>query len=188
MNGKEYIINEIISPLTGLYSSSKLELRNKDIGKAAEKSEINQRFKEHRINKKKFSKIKAKDLLSSIQIDLADVSQLNTVNKGINYLFMIIDVYSRYLWVYPIKNKSSKTTSEIFKQWLKEVEEELNKKVLNVNMDDGSEWKAEFKRLLDNHNITSHISVASQTSTNVPHKQEIVERVIRTIRTLIDRY
>src|SRR5690349_10813274 len=124
---KEIIYSDIISPIYGLFSSQKLKTRDKNLAKLVEQNSNLQRFKEHRRNTKKFNKIVAYDILSSIQIDLADFSQLHTVNKGVNYLFCIIDVYSRYLWVYPIKNKSSKTTYEIFKNWLEEFEKKYNK-------------------------------------------------------------
>lgn len=38
-------------------------------------------------------------------IDLADVSNIEGFNKNVRFLFILIDVFSRYLWVVPIPNK-----------------------------------------------------------------------------------
>ena len=92
-NVKDHIIDDIFDASLALYSASKLKLRDKELAKKAEKYSFLQTHKEHRINKKKFHKIVAKDLLSSVQVDLADFSQLHTVNKGVNYLFCIVDVH-----------------------------------------------------------------------------------------------
>ena len=38
-------------------------------------------------------------------IDLADVSNIERYNKNVRFLFILIDVFSRHLWVVPIPNK-----------------------------------------------------------------------------------
>ena len=38
-------------------------------------------------------------------VDLADMQSLSKYNKGIKYLLCIIDFFSKYAWVIPIKNK-----------------------------------------------------------------------------------
>lgn len=42
-------------------------------------------------------------------VDLADVSNLQKFNRNIRYLLIVIDVFSRYLWVEPITDKKAKT-------------------------------------------------------------------------------
>ena len=40
-------------------------------------------------------------------IDLADMIDYKTSNKkGLRYIFVIIDNYSKYLWAIPLKNKN----------------------------------------------------------------------------------
>lgn len=36
--------------------------------------------------------------------DLADMSTLSKFNKGIKFLVAVIDIFSRFLWVQPLKN------------------------------------------------------------------------------------
>ena len=38
-------------------------------------------------------------------VDLADMQSLSKCNKGIKYLFCAIDLFSKYEWVIPLKNK-----------------------------------------------------------------------------------
>ena len=38
-------------------------------------------------------------------IDLADMQSLSKYNKGIKYLLCAIDLFSKYAWVVPIKEK-----------------------------------------------------------------------------------
>ena len=38
-----------------------------------------------------------------IQIDLADMQELATKNKNVKYLLCVIDVFTRFAWVIPLK-------------------------------------------------------------------------------------
>ena len=38
-------------------------------------------------------------------VDLADMQSLSKYNKGIKYLLCAIDLFSKYAWVIPIKDK-----------------------------------------------------------------------------------
>ena len=41
-------------------------------------------------------------------VDLADVSNIAKENDGVKYLLFVIDIFSKYLWVEPLKNKRAK--------------------------------------------------------------------------------
>ena len=41
--------------------------------------------------------------------DLAEVESLSSKNKNVKYLLCIIDVFTRYAWVKPLKDKKGKT-------------------------------------------------------------------------------
>ena len=38
-------------------------------------------------------------------VDLADMQLISKYNKGIRYLLCVIDLFSRYSWIVPLKNK-----------------------------------------------------------------------------------
>jgi hypothetical protein len=43
-----------------------------------------------------------------LDVDLEDMQSLSKDNDGIKYLLVAIDVFSRYAWVEPLKNKTAK--------------------------------------------------------------------------------
>ena len=49
------------------------------------------------------------------QLDLADLSNLSKYNNGVRYLLTWIDVFSKYAWVIPLKNKTGKALVKAFK-------------------------------------------------------------------------
>ena len=38
-------------------------------------------------------------------VDLAGMTLISKFNKGIKYLLCVVDLFSRYTWVVPLKNK-----------------------------------------------------------------------------------
>ena len=54
--------------------------------------------------------------------DLADMSEnyLKNNNDGYGYLLLVIDIFSKYGWVIPLKNKEGKTVAEALKTIFKE--------------------------------------------------------------------
>jgi hypothetical protein len=49
------------------------------------------------------------------QMDLADMQSLKQYNDGYRYLLVCIDVFSKYVWVIPIKSKTGPALVEAFK-------------------------------------------------------------------------
>ncbi len=138
-NLPEHAIN-LIDPLIGLVGKNKLRHRNKKLSELASNDEVNQRFRRASKDPRRFSKIVSPEILHSIQIDLMDISNMAAVNRRKKFLFAIIDVFSRYVWVFPIKNKQPTTILEVFKPWINETEKELNKKVKNITSDFGRHY------------------------------------------------
>ena len=64
------------------------------------------------------------------------MSLISKFNKGIKYLLCIIDLFSRYTWVAPLKNKKSDSTVERFQSILKNSGRKPNK----IWVDHGSEF------------------------------------------------
>ena len=53
------------------------------------------------------------------------MSLISTFNKGIKYLLCVIDLFSRYSWVIPLKNKKRDSIVEGFKKILSSDSEEI---------------------------------------------------------------
>ena len=52
-------------------------------------------------------------------VDLADMQSLSKYNKGIKYLLCAIDLFSKYAWVIPIKDKNGTSIVNAFKKIFK---------------------------------------------------------------------
>ena len=68
--------------------------------------------------------------------DLADMQLLSKFNKGFRFLLCVIDIYSKYAWVIPLKKKKSLSIVNAFQKILKE----SNKKPKKIWVDKGSEF------------------------------------------------
>ena len=62
------------------------------------------------LHKQIIKKFKRRKVYSSFRdniwgADLADIQSLSKCNKGIKYLLCVIDLFSKYAWVVPLKDK-----------------------------------------------------------------------------------
>jgi hypothetical protein len=113
------------------------------------------------------------------QADLADMKSLKKQNKGMTYLLVCIDVFSRYAFVEPIRNK----TPEIVGQALEAIMKRSGRDCYYLATDRGKEFVGKkFQQVLRKHDIHHHCA----TSPDV--KCAIVERYIRTLKGRIWRY
>lgn len=111
------------------------------------------------------------DIDEQWQADLADMSSIANENRGHNFILTVIDIFSRYAWARPLKNKSGKEVAAAFKDIFKE--KRIPKR---IQTDQGKEFEnREVKRLFDEHNIEL-FSVKSA------YKAAIVERFNRTLK------
>jgi hypothetical protein len=53
------------------------------------------------------------------QADLADMSNISRFNTGFRYILIVIDIFSRYAWAIPVKNKQPSSMVDAFKRILK---------------------------------------------------------------------
>ena len=49
-------------------------------------------------------------------VDLADMQSLGKYNKGNKYLFYAIDLFSKYAWVLPLKDKKGTSIINVFQK------------------------------------------------------------------------
>ena len=81
-------------------------------------------------------------------VDLVDMQSLSKYNKGIKYLLCAIDLFSKYAWVIPIKNKKGTSIVNAFKKIIP------NRKPNKIWVDQGSEfYNKSFKDFLKINNI-----------------------------------
>ena len=76
-------------------------------------------------------------------VDLADMQLLSKYNKGIRFLLCVIDIFSKYAWVVPLKDKKGVSIVTAFQSILKQ----SNRKPNKIWVDKGSEfYNASFKK------------------------------------------
>ena len=47
-------------------------------------------------------------------VDLADMQLLSQFNKGFRFLLYVIDIFTKYAWVVPLKDKKGVSTVDAF--------------------------------------------------------------------------
>ena len=184
---KEKIISDSYYNDIGLNSIEKLYFKLKD--KGITRKDIQQfldkqaTYQQHKTVRRKiiYFPIVSPGINHTLQIDLADFSDISSMNDGFKYLIVIIDVFSRYAWVFPIKNKNSTTINNIMNDFLLKMPD-----VRIIMSDNGSEFiNTEYKGILNKLKIKP-LYVDNTNHHN--HKLSIVDRFIRTLRTMIDKY
>ena len=111
-------------------------------------------------------------------MDLADVSNISDENDGIKYLLFVIDIFSKYLWVEPLKNKTATEVVNALKNILNK-----GRQCNKIRSDNGKEFNNNImKTFLKNEGIYYFTTQNSDTKAN------IVERVIKTIKNMMYRY
>ena len=83
-------------------------------------------------------------------VDLADMQLLSKFNKGFRFLLCVIDIFSKYAWVIPLKDKKGVSIVNPFQLILKESKRKPNK----IWVDKGSEFCSNsFKQWLKDNDI-----------------------------------
>ena len=110
--------------------------------------------------------------------DLADMQLLSKYNKGIRFLLCVIDIFSKYAWVVPLKDKKSISIVKAFQSILKQ----SNRKPNKIWVDKGSEfYNAYFKKWLRDNDLVMY-------SIHNEGKSVVAERFIRMIKSKIYKY
>ena len=123
----------------------------------------------HKPVRKKFQRrrVIAGGLNHQHQIDLVDVQNFKKDNDNISYLLTGIDVFSKYAYVVPLKNKSSGTLLEVFKKLFPQ-----NKNnPLFIQTDLGTEFTNKKVQ-----NYLKKVGIIFFTSHNQDIKASIIER------------
>ena len=111
-------------------------------------------------------------------VDLADMESLSKKNKGIKYLLCAIDLFSKYAFVVPLKDKKGISTVNAFNKIIKQSIRKPNK----IWVDQGSEfYNRIFKKWLSDNDIIMY-------STFNEGKSVVAERFIRTLKNKLYKH
>ena len=111
-------------------------------------------------------------------VDLADMQSLSRKNKGIKYLLCAIDLYSKYAFVIPLKDKKGISIVNAFNKIIKQ----SNRKPNKIWVDQGGEfYNNVFEKWLSDNDINMY-------STYNEGKSVVAERFIRTLKNKLYKH
>ena len=110
--------------------------------------------------------------------DLADMQLISNCNKGIRFILYVIELFSKYAWVVPLKDKKGLTIVNAFQSILNDSKRKPNK----IWVDKGSEfYNRSMKSWLEKNDIEMYSAHNEGKSVNV-------ERFIRTLKSRAYKY
>ena len=103
---------------------------------------------------------------------------ISKFNKGFRFLLCVIDIFSKYAWVVPLKDKKGISIVNAFQKMLDKSERKPNK----IWVDKGNEFdKNSFKKWLKDNDIEMY-------PIHNEGKSVVAERFIRTLKNKINKY
>ena len=110
--------------------------------------------------------------------DLADRQLISKFNKGFRFLLCVIDIFSKYAWIIPLKDKKGISIVKAFESILKK----SNRKPNKLWVDKGGEfYNYSFRKWLQDNDIVMY-------STHNEGKSVVAKRFIRAIKNKIYKY
>ena len=111
-------------------------------------------------------------------IDLGDYSKYSKENNNFKWIFLICDIFSKYLWCYKLKDKSAKSVFEALQVHFKK-KSNVPKKIWS---DNGKEFKNRLVTdLLQKYNVTLYSTLSRL-------KSVYAEVYLKIIKTKLERW
>ena len=159
---RERLDKSIVSKLIGTKVKFGMGVKKKDLAEELHKP-IRRKFKKRRVLVNGIDKIWAADLV--------DMQAFAKFNLGVKYLLAAIDVFSKYGWLIPLKDKTGKSVASALKHIFEE------RKPEKMWVDKGKEfYNKDVKDLIELY------------STENEEKASVVERWIRTMKEKMCKY
>ncbi|GFT35797.1 uncharacterized transposon-derived protein F54H12.3 [Trichonephila clavipes] len=120
--------------VNALYRALDNRVKTKDIKQWLETKES---YTLHKPARRRFkrNRVLVGGIEEQFQADLLDLQSLSQYNNGYKYLLTCIDVFSKYAWAIPLRDKKSKSILKGFEKIFRE------RKPLSLQTDKGTEFK-----------------------------------------------
>ena len=159
---RERLDKSIVSKLIGTKVKFGMGFKKKDLAEELHKP-IRRKFKKRRVLVYGIDRIWATDLV--------DMQAFTKFNRGVKYLLAAIDIFSKYGWLIPLKDKTGKSVASALETIFKE------RKPEKMWVDKGKEFY--------NKGVKDLIELYS---TENEEKSSVVERWIRTMKEKMWKY
>ena len=100
--------------------------------------------------------------------DLVDMQEWSRINNDFKYMLNVIDIFSKYAWSIPLKDKKGETVTEAFKYIVKN----SNRKPRHIWVDQSKEF---YNKIMDEWLKENKIN---RYSTFGEHKSEILKDLV----------
>ena len=134
------------------------------------------------VRKHKYRKTYVKDLADQMQMDLVDMGNYGSKNKGYRWILTAIEILSRFAFTIPVYRKDTKNMTKAVDILLENFKKRFGTYPNVVQFDEGKEfYNVGVKNLLKSHDV-------DYFSTQSDKKAAIVERFNRTLKTMMWKY
>ena len=113
-----------------------------------------------------------------LDVDLMDMTKFAKYNNGYNFILVVIYIFSKYVWLRPLKDKKGESVSRALEDVLAE-----GRSPNRIRTDKGQEFRS---RLVDV--VLKQRGIQHLFAQNTEIKANYVERVIKTMKYKIYRY
>ena len=134
----------------------------------------------HKDVRRKFprSRVITNGIKDLYDMDLVHMADLKKYNDGYAYIFLIIDVFSRFAYAYPLRSKKPEEVIAALKKLFK-----AGNIPTNARSDFGGEFVSnKTRQFLKEHNVNFY------TTRNYDVKANFVERLAKTIKKRLSKY
>jgi hypothetical protein len=183
----EFLTEKWSNPSTGFMGMNKFYQYLSSISYGITELQINNWLKNQEVwqlHQPVTKKITVKPIIANkpherYQIDLIDMSKYKYWNNGFSWIMTIIDMFSKYTWAIPLKNKSADTVVEAMRLFLQN-----NITPHIIQSDNGSEWISNhFKNLMNEYDIKQIFSQPYK-----PQSQGSIERFNGTLKRKLFKF
>lgn len=113
-----------------------------------------------------------------IQADLIEIGDFAGVNNGVKYLLLLIDVFTKKIWMYPMKRKTGTESAAVIRRWL----ESLARTPEILRTDQGNEFAAQVvQTVLRSFRVIWQIAFGTS-------KASVAERANKTMQIIIYKF
>ena len=154
------------------YSSIKSK-KTLGLGNNFTMEDLSQELNKPVINKFERKKIIVNYIDEIHSCDLVDIVKYSKMNRGYKYIFTNIDIFSKYVWAFPLKTKTIKDIKLCFEKIFKQ------RKPLYIWSDQESAFfSKEMLKFFEDHNIKIYYTYSNL-------KAVVIERFNRSLRELM---
>lgn len=132
--------------------------------------------------KRDLGKIVAFYPLSLIQMDIFDLAKYYRDNQGYKYILCIIDVYSRKVWCYKMKNKDNNNVFESFQKFMNDSDLKKYTPTILMSDNDSTFINDKFQQILESNKI-----IHQPNKLNDHHALGLVDSFARTLKKTFTR-